>query len=651
MHPTIRKDGLVYYITDTANMDLYNYKGTTFLLNMKRQYGNRSYYEIAGMIDYGDIVEIPSMASGTNISGLSIEPTIKFKGQSDVKADYSGIKELRIPGNISIDSLENHTFPGLEKMDFSSPSMKYELIDGMLYEQGGRKLVLSLGRGMRDDTVIVPPVVEEISGKAFKFTLCNEIIFQNKHIKADPHAFDSSVWLDTHKKNRTAVYVGSTLYRLFSSEEFELPEWVESIDTQAFNECIPERFVTHIVPPAVTITGNGRGACRELTIKGNYHVDRPTLAKWNTLSHIYLQGNDNFKDINGVVFSKDGRRLIFYPPQRKDDSYCIPDGVKIVAEQAFAGQQYLKKVMMPDSVRMLCPGAFYGCSNLEMVKMSDQLQEINSATVFEPKGVFQDCTSLRDVVFPPELRYIGDRAFSGASAIEKLELPDNLEEIGRYSFEGTQVRKIYLPKSLRCVGNGAFAANNDKDTVCIYAYEGSAKGLIEAVEAVQPGAGYDVRNVEWRRARIAILDNTGKEKAVIFIPEKMKRQSGGLLDDAWNQESFDFGLYCECFGDMENTDEKIDIAMKMLSCPGEKERSVYEAYLRQEAPNVARKKAASGEEKELTDFIGMGFMSRAALMDILKICNEKDMQTASAYILNELGKMSHMASESDSLRI
>ncbi len=57
-----------------------------------------------------------------------------------------------------------------------------------------------------------------------------------------------------------------------------------------------------------------------------------------------------FESKDGVLFSKGGWRLIFYPPQKTDETYTVPSYVYRIMEGAICYQPYLKSLTIPQSV-------------------------------------------------------------------------------------------------------------------------------------------------------------------------------------------------------------------------------------------------------------------------------------------------------------
>lgn len=93
-------------------------------------------------------------------------------------------------------------------------------------------------------------------------------------------------------------------------------------------------------------------------------------------------------------------------------------------------------------------------------------------------GIFEGCTSLRSVKFRASsngsgvnsekrsLNRIADDMFSGCEAIESIEIPEGILEIGESAFEGcNQLSEVSLPDGLVSIGKRAFCENRLKEVV------------------------------------------------------------------------------------------------------------------------------------------------------------------------------------------
>lgn len=73
------------------------------------------------------------------------------------------------------------------------------------------------------------------------------------------------------------------------------------------------------------------------------------------------------------------------------------------------------------------------------------------------KEAFLNCTSIKSVVIPEGVTFIGEKAFKGCTSLEMVQMPDGVCEIGNNAFEKcSSLTRIKLPEGLTELGYGAF---------------------------------------------------------------------------------------------------------------------------------------------------------------------------------------------------
>ena len=55
---------------------------------------------------------------------------------------------------------------------------------------------------------------------------------------------------------------------------------------------------------------------------------------------------------DNVLINKKEKRLFFYPFEKSDKDYSVPDTVSVIDEEAFANRIHLETVTLPDSVHI-----------------------------------------------------------------------------------------------------------------------------------------------------------------------------------------------------------------------------------------------------------------------------------------------------------
>ncbi|MDR0897211.1 MAG: leucine-rich repeat protein [Oscillospiraceae bacterium] len=229
----------------------------------------------------------------------------------------------------------------------------------------------------------------------------------------------------------------------------------------------------------------------------------------NIEAYTVAAGNPYIKDVNGILFSADGRTLLRYPAARAG-AYAIPDGVEQIHPRAFAGCAALTELTIPAGL----PGGalgidLVGCSALLVLHLPADMTRVDSRSVADcrsltrieveegnphyfdldgvlfdrafpnrihtfprswgtaydvpeqvtvlEKGTFEYNTLLQTITLPRGLTEIPDNAFYRCSALERVNLPIGLTSIGASAFEDCiGLTTITLPPGLTSLGFAAF---------------------------------------------------------------------------------------------------------------------------------------------------------------------------------------------------
>ena len=175
--------------------------------------------------------------------------------------------------------------------------------------------------------------------------------------------------------------------------------------------------------------------------------------------------------IKGTQVTKIGKNAFLYSNMT---SVKMPEGLKTIEYQAFAGCSGLTSVTVPDSVTSIETGAFATCYNLRSITLSKNLKSMGEwvfyicdslESIVIPRKVtklehalFQNCDSLYSVTLPDGLTSIGADAFSGCSLLNDITLPDSLTSIGGWAFSGcSRLTDITLPSGIKSIGSYAFS--------------------------------------------------------------------------------------------------------------------------------------------------------------------------------------------------
>lgn len=128
------------------------------------------------------------------------------------------------------------------------------------------------------------------------------------------------------------------------------------------------------------------------------------------------EDNPYICDVDGIIFTKDMKTLLFYPPSggvktEKDAdgneissiSYTVPDGVETIRSKAFYKCSELTEITLPDSLRSIEEKAFFRCN-------------------------------FKELTLPENLGFIGKDAFAFSAELKSVTVPASVKQIDEYAF-------------------------------------------------------------------------------------------------------------------------------------------------------------------------------------------------------------------------
>ena len=157
-----------------------------------------------------------------------------------------------------------------------------------------------------------------------------------------------------------------------------------------------------------------------------------------------------FEVVDGVLFSKADKRLIAYPSHKEAAAYAIPEGTKIIGEDAFSHCENLTSITIPDSVREIRDSAFAFCTALTSICIPNSVTSISDSMFF-------DCVALTSVTLPDSVTSIGFQVFSYCCNLTSLKIPDSVTSIGSQVFSYCyNLTSLKIPDSVTSIDANPF---------------------------------------------------------------------------------------------------------------------------------------------------------------------------------------------------
>lgn len=268
---------------------------------------------------------------------------------------------------------------------------------------------------------------------------------------------------------------------------YDIPEGVTAISVYAFQGNGSLEGLT--LPEGVTMLPAGifssMSALKALTLPASLQSmedwSMPTGESFQAVT--VREGNSQYQSIDGVLFSRDGKTLLYYPSGRQGN-YTVPEGTISLAGSAFASAYGLRSITFPEGITALPDYLFSGAANLEEVHLPASLIELGEGAlpaygalrrveVAAGNPVYKDIDgvlfqgtalllyppahgSSYDV--PPGTTTIGNYAFEGRDMLQTVTIPRSITELSERMFSNcTSLLRVSLPITLQKIGKRAFA--------------------------------------------------------------------------------------------------------------------------------------------------------------------------------------------------
>ena len=167
--------------------------------------------------------------------------------------------------------------------------------------------------------------------------------------------------------------------------------------------------------------------------------------------------NPNYKSIDGVIYSKDGKTLLKYPQGKKDISFEIPEGVTVIDEFAFAFCENIKEISFPSSLKEIKEWAFTDCLSLENITFSDGIDNIG-------RNAFGHCDSLTNVTIPGNIKAISYGMFGYCKSLKTVVIENGVTTINELAFiRCDNLERVVIPESVTVIKGEIF--NNSPNTI------------------------------------------------------------------------------------------------------------------------------------------------------------------------------------------
>ena len=446
------------------------------LTSIQVEEGNQNYRSIDGVLfdhDYKSLIVYPlGIKNETYIvpttvtsiaDGAFYASSVKSVSLSNVETigneafAFAALNNVNIP--VSVKSIGYRAFAecgSLAKIEVAEGNTQYSSDDDVLFDKVLKKLITYPQR--KSGTYEVPNYVKIIEDYAFyECRVLNGVTISANVESIGAYAFSHCFNMKTLNiaPGSKLQSIGDNGFSWIDVSEIVIADSVTTIGSEAYSGCSSVTNVT--IPESVT------------TIGENAFGSELTKLTWIEVK----EGNKYFKSVDGVLFDRDVKTLIRYPPGRVDQTYSIPNSVTKIADNGFEYCRNIVNITIGDKVETIGDYGFYYCSSLSGVTIPDSVKTIgdhafhgcfflktleNGANVVTMGDyAFSQCSKLETVAIGDHVKILGMSVFSSCKMLTNVRIGDSVETIGDYAFQFCDsLTNVTIGDNVVRIGDNAF---------------------------------------------------------------------------------------------------------------------------------------------------------------------------------------------------
>lgn len=453
------------------------------------------------------------------LTEITIPVSVTYIG-SDVFGYCEALKTVNIGGNknLTIDERAFRSCNALEAINVDEANTNYSSENGVLFNKDKTALI-KYPAGKTDTSYEIPDGVETIGYEAFEcaqnlesitmtdsvrviqynaFYYCSklsEITISDNLEFISGNVFGGTL-LDDKYDEDGALYIDNIFFGIRNNysgnqiTEYEIKDGTVYIMPSVFSY---QKNLTKVtIPATVKVIGESVfahcEALTEITIPASVKVIAANaFAQCQKLASVTFEDGSVLTEIGDSAFAT---CLSLY-------EINVPDGTKKIGQEAFYGCTNLKVISLPDSTESVARDAFKDANYLlntdnwengvlyigNVLYKADpeklpESYEIKEGTVCIADMAFYDCRSLKSVVIPDTVKYIGNYAFCNCYNLASANIPTATVSIGASAFDNCNLKSVTIPASVTAIGEGAFSNCNNLTEVIFE--EGNQLEKVEA---------------------------------------------------------------------------------------------------------------------------------------------------------------------------
>lgn len=371
------------------------------------------------------------------------------------KIRYESVKKIVIPWNVKYIYIPNELFPNVREVESQSKyfdSGKYLVTEQENINYGNRTLINSFC--LRQDEVLDMSNITAIGKYALSGCETTNAINTDGIDEIDAMSFRGSAIEAQKPEENGCVTFGNVLINIDDvAEELEIPKHIKVALPNLVVSYV-ERLILH----KIGHMGMFVGSPETIVFADDVTDEDVSMLKNNAYSKVMryeiMPENKWLEVKDDAVYTKITKRLVTCKTS-KTEEFVVPEGIMQIDNGAFSECQ-ISSVTLPDSLKYIGSYAFENCPNLKKINFGNGIEEIGKYGGFSNTSILHRCEKLTKIVMPKQVKRIGDGAFA-ASDIKSIQLNEGVEKIGTLAFMNSEIHEIKVPRTIKYIDVGAFS--------------------------------------------------------------------------------------------------------------------------------------------------------------------------------------------------
>ena len=551
----------------------------------------------------------------------------------NVNKQFPNVTELVIDKYVSNIEISNMMFPNVKKVVCEGENFKNCEMLVRVYNPGCNPTIQLYNTFCHDEDFVVDLAgISVIMPYAFEGCKSTKIINHGDISRCWKDAFSGSMLFENKSLYKDgALTLGCILVVIDRTEKrVIIPKEVkiipEDYDFSGIDELILESAKAIDI---LKTHANRRTLPDTITITDNSYIPISLMASClrglDVKTINITEKNKYYCSVDGVVFTKDNTVLIAYPSLRKGH-YDIPEGTLSVYPYSFSSSA-IESVNFPDSLDNIGDNAFSYCEKLKHIGFNKTIEDFSR---YGSDNIFTRC-GIEVLDIPGNIKVLGETMFYSCQ-VKKLILHEGIEIIkgGALNFAYPDA-EIELPESLKFVNGSNFIGNKIN---VVRAKRRTPKGFLENI--IASCIPYDNKFIKSYTIKLIITED-GVDYT-FYIPrylDSVKRKELDEFFSTFSPKTADEEIMDTLFEDCVDRISRQDTALELYELTGKEH---YKNALKGSRQSIVNRYFDNMEEEELISFFKLGFFAKSSLEKFLKQAQMLNMDTVSAYLLEEIQK-------------